>query len=797
MARPATAAVRLLTGEREPVRLATTADKVLYGLQTIDSVLTEVGDRVLVMSQADARQNGIYTASEGQWSRAADARTARTMQKGTTVHVQEGSANAGKTFAFNTLDPVIGDTPIVISFYISDTAVNDAQAAATAAAGSASAAAGSASAASTSATNAATSATNAGNSATAASGSASAAATSAANASGSATAAAGSATAASTAATNAGNSATAASGSATAAAASASAINLPSPAASTLLVRNAVNSAYDAKPFADVRDLLDVAPYVADRAAAKALDPTKDSAFRIVGEGGRNGPFVYKLTSSLSAVDAAGAAADTQEGIYFTNGLYTAIRQAGWALTGAYIRWFGAQVDNSTNDTNAINGATAVMSAVGGGVVRFPVGVARVTSLSSLPANVGLQGAGRYVSNLRTTSATANVVSTAGTGVTIRGLGFSSSVTRTAGAFLTVNNGQFELSDFIMNGPFVGLALASAQRTIRIFNGEITDAVATTGNSITVNNSGTDVLISDLTCTINSLAARPANHILLSVVGDLSMTDVQLYGAVNNMAIAPGSGQGISSLKCKNVWFDQPSGQGLAVLPTGTGFFKRSSFVGCWFSGSTGGSGVNMFPSGASTAIDGIDFTDCEFLSNSTSGFFSGGTAGVISNIQIIGGRVAGNTQQGVLFDGILGGQIQNVRIGPVGGYGGANGVGVYLAGAANNINVSGNDLRGNTTTLTNTASGTANRITNNVGYNPIGAAAVTPGASPYTYTAGASPETLYISASTSITGLTQGGVSTLPVATAANATVTVQLGPNEAVVVNYTGTLTAKKMVH
>ncbi|TPL05324.1 hypothetical protein FJ938_15325 [Mesorhizobium sp. B2-4-14] len=125
MARPATAAVRLLTGEREPVRLATTTNIALYGLQAIDGVAAEVGDRVLVKNQADASQNGIYTASEGQWFRAADARTARTMQKGTTVHVAEGTANGGKTFVFNMLDPVIGDTAISIGFYQSDDMISD------------------------------------------------------------------------------------------------------------------------------------------------------------------------------------------------------------------------------------------------------------------------------------------------------------------------------------------------------------------------------------------------------------------------------------------------------------------------------------------------------------------------------------------------------------------------------------------------------------------------------------------------------------------------------------------------
>lgn len=122
MPRPSTAAVRLLTGEREPVRLATTGpiDVDTGGLLTIDGVVTEVGDRVLVKDQTDGSENGIRTASEGQWYRAADARTSRTMQKGTTVTVQEGAINAEKTFRFDTLDPVIGDDPLVIIDTLAD-----------------------------------------------------------------------------------------------------------------------------------------------------------------------------------------------------------------------------------------------------------------------------------------------------------------------------------------------------------------------------------------------------------------------------------------------------------------------------------------------------------------------------------------------------------------------------------------------------------------------------------------------------------------------------------------------------
>jgi hypothetical protein len=131
MARPATAAVRLLTGEREPCRLATTAniDVDAGGLLVIDGVQTEVGDRILVKDQTDGSENGIRTVSAGQWYRAADARTARTMQKGTTVHVAEGTTSGGKTFVFNTLEPVIGDSDIEIVFYLSDDTLGDVAAA--------------------------------------------------------------------------------------------------------------------------------------------------------------------------------------------------------------------------------------------------------------------------------------------------------------------------------------------------------------------------------------------------------------------------------------------------------------------------------------------------------------------------------------------------------------------------------------------------------------------------------------------------------------------------------------------
>ncbi|WP_217568808.1 hypothetical protein [Mesorhizobium sp. GbtcB19] len=103
--------------------------------------------------------------------------------------------------------------------------------------------------------------------------------------------------------------ATNAAASAAAAAASASSINLPSPVASTFLVRNGGNTAYDAKNFADVRDLLNTAPYVADRPSLRALDILKETTAIMTGD--RQGVWVFQdddlATESL---------ADTSENTY-------------------------------------------------------------------------------------------------------------------------------------------------------------------------------------------------------------------------------------------------------------------------------------------------------------------------------------------------------------------------------------------------------------------------------------------------------------------------------------------------
>lgn len=106
-------------GIKAPVRVATTADIVLSGLQTIDGVALGDGDRVLVKDQSDASLNGIYNASSGNWRRALDFDGPRDIAQGTTIVVSNGTTWGNSFWKIVTANPAIG-APLVFGRITSD-----------------------------------------------------------------------------------------------------------------------------------------------------------------------------------------------------------------------------------------------------------------------------------------------------------------------------------------------------------------------------------------------------------------------------------------------------------------------------------------------------------------------------------------------------------------------------------------------------------------------------------------------------------------------------------------------------
>jgi len=80
------------------VRVATTANITLSGVQTIDDVILVAGDRVLVKNQSTPADNGIYVVATGSWTRAEDANSDAEVTPGMFTFVEEGTTNSDTGF---------------------------------------------------------------------------------------------------------------------------------------------------------------------------------------------------------------------------------------------------------------------------------------------------------------------------------------------------------------------------------------------------------------------------------------------------------------------------------------------------------------------------------------------------------------------------------------------------------------------------------------------------------------------------------------------------------------------------
>ncbi|MFN3359228.1 MAG: phage tail protein [Pseudomonas sp.] len=79
---------------KQSVRVATTGNIALAGLQIIDGIALVAGDRVLVKNQTVAKDNGLYIAAAGVWVRTLDADTSAEVTSALLVSVEQGATLA-------------------------------------------------------------------------------------------------------------------------------------------------------------------------------------------------------------------------------------------------------------------------------------------------------------------------------------------------------------------------------------------------------------------------------------------------------------------------------------------------------------------------------------------------------------------------------------------------------------------------------------------------------------------------------------------------------------------------------
>jgi hypothetical protein len=227
--------------------------------------------------------------------------------------------------------------------------------------------------------------------------------------------------------------------------------------------------------------------------------------------------------------------------------------------------------------------------------------------------------------------------------------------------------------------------------------------------------------------TMNSSPPTAAN-VLVQQCGSLLISNSDIIGATNNLALDPTSPNGAFGVYSVNTYFDSSTGSSVKVF--GSGNVQRVKFTNCWMSGSVSGFECNSTATILPTAFD---FVNCDIYSNSANGILW--TAG--QDFSASNCRISGNATAGVSVVAATGGvtrvSLVNNRIGPTGNNG-VNGTGVLLAaGTYAGINITGNDLTGNTVNINDgaaVAGFSQKNINNNLGLLPLGKLAIRTAAS-------------------------------------------------------------------
>jgi len=104
--------------KKNAVRVVSTTNITFTGSapDSVDGISLAVGDRIGLVGQTNASQNGIYvvqtlgTGSNGTWIRSTDVDASNEVTQGMTFDVSEGNTYVGTTWLLVTVDPIVLNT---------------------------------------------------------------------------------------------------------------------------------------------------------------------------------------------------------------------------------------------------------------------------------------------------------------------------------------------------------------------------------------------------------------------------------------------------------------------------------------------------------------------------------------------------------------------------------------------------------------------------------------------------------------------------------------------------------------
>ena len=379
---------------------------------------------------------------------------------------------------------------------------------------------------------------------------------------------------------------------------------------------------------------------------------------------------------------------------------------------GVNVKDYGAIGDGVADDTTAITNALAAVYTLGG-IVYMPSGVYKITSTINVPNQVIIQGSTRDSSVINIAHPTADGLHLAN-GSGVEAIKFISTIARTGGTNVTLLGNTSYVNNCNFSNYFVAVTAGIAGTAC--INPRITNSGF--GSPAIGPGSGGIVLVYTAGAVIDNLqmlgpgTGTQPDFGLKVMQGDaLNAVNCNITRHGRALYITPATGLVVTAHTFANCFFDSANGSASAVIsPSGSGIY-HTKFTNCWF-GIAAQQGCVI--DGTTYAVDGTSFSGCEFTTNTGEGLLITGTHAI--NTEITGGWSGGNTGNGIsISNGASYFTITGHRVGPVaGGTGNATGI-LVAASASDNYVIVGNNLRGNTTSLTDSGTGINKVVANNL----------------------------------------------------------------------------------
>jgi hypothetical protein len=470
---------------------------------------------------------------------------------------------------------------------------------------------------------------------------------------------------------------------------------------------------------------------------------------------------------------------------------YMLVRYTGvWTCakgTPANPVWWGADPTGGTSSTAAFNSAMVASS-----YVFMPPGTFLFsTAPNTLPVGEKIIGSG-VGSTVISSPLTSGNLFTLSNYDEIEDLQFTTTTTRTGGAFIATNGASYvQLSDLLMADWWTGIDINGVGATgIHMRDIWLLDGVAggTPGNAgilVASTSNSVDITGNDIWVTGTNSGSQPYSGVEIQNAGDITLDHVSTVYTGSGLRLDPPAGQIDQAVFVTNSFFDSGSGFGIYSGPTGGGIVQLLKVSNSWAATNAAGGVVLVTTSGGQNQQ--IDLTNDVLSNNGGPGVLLNDTG--TTGLKVLGSTLSANTNGILINAAATNFDIIGNTIGASGEFAANSAYGLSIASSANDYVVSDNRILGNTSgqviygTIPASFKG---RIVNNIGYNPIGNVAApsfpssgTAIQNPLPY-----PVTVYLS------GGTVTSVSIAGTATYGNA-VAYPLQPGQTIAVTYTGSPT------